>query len=252
MRRMKVFAAAVLAAGLLAGCGSPAGEELRLAGIQALDSGDYETAITSFDQALEKSRGKVSEFELDVLKYRAEAEYLVGDYEAAAHTYDVLIQVDEEIPEYLNKRCMSYAALGELGKAQEDYNRSYSLDKEGVGLESAMLTLTAAMEATDGYESQAMEIYQQLLADGKGNAEIYNRMGVNRMETGNYAEALDYFGQGIALGDETVMPDLLFNQAVAYEYQGDFSRARELFSQYVDRYGSNEEVERELAFLETR
>ncbi len=53
-------------------------------GIDLLESGDYEGAIQAFDQALEASDGMVGNFELDILKYRAEAECGTGDYEAAA------------------------------------------------------------------------------------------------------------------------------------------------------------------------
>ena len=77
--------------------------ELRETAIQQMENGDYAAAIETFGQALEKSDGFVGEFELDVLKYRAEAEYESGDYKAAARTYDVLSQVDGEKPEYLER-----------------------------------------------------------------------------------------------------------------------------------------------------
>ena len=41
-----------------------------------------------------------SAFEIDVLKYRGEAEFLLGDYGAAAYTYDTLAKVDKPRAEY--------------------------------------------------------------------------------------------------------------------------------------------------------
>lgn len=76
-------------------------------GIDLLEAGDYEGAIQAFDQALEASDGMVGNFELDILKYRAEAECGTGDYEAAANTYAVLNQVDGERPEYLGRKLPS-------------------------------------------------------------------------------------------------------------------------------------------------
>lgn len=38
------------------------------------------------------------------------------------------------------------------------------------------------------------------------------------------------------------MPDLIYNQAVAYEYKGDFDKARELMEQYVAGNSSDEEA----------
>ena len=227
-------------------------EDYRLAGIEALNAGDYEAAISAFDASLEESRGKVGDFQLDVLKYRAEAEYFIEDYQAAAHTYDVLIQVDDELPEYLIRRSMSYAAMGEIDLASADYKRAKELDPQAVDLNHAMLALTAAMEEADGYENQALELYEQAIANGWENAEIYNRMGKNQMDAGNYEKALDCFQKGLAFSDEAVTQDLLFNQAVTYEYMGQFDTARDLFDRYIEQYGDDEAAKRELEFLKTR
>ncbi len=104
---------------LMTGCGAKTKEklELRNAGIDKLNAGDYHGAIESFDQALERSKKVVGEFELDVLKYRADAETGAEDYEAAAHTYEVLCQVEEEKPEYLYRLCMLYERMEALDKA---------------------------------------------------------------------------------------------------------------------------------------
>ena len=48
------------------------------------------------------------------------------------------------------------------------------------------------------------------------------------------------------------MPDLIYNQAVAYEYKGDFDKARELMEQYVAGNSSDEEAARELEFRKSR
>ena len=94
--------AASAAALLLTGCGdSEKAREARMAGIEQMNQENYEDAIASFDKALDEADGIVGPFELDVLKYRAEAEYLTEDYRAAAHTYDILADVDGEKREYL-------------------------------------------------------------------------------------------------------------------------------------------------------
>ena len=48
------------------------------------------------------------------------------------------------------------------------------------------------------------------------------------------------------------MQELKFNEAVCYEYLGDFSKALELFRAYAAEYGTDEQVAHEIAFLETR
>ena len=82
MRIRLHLAALLLGVSLAAGCQGtdPAREQFRLDGIAQMEQGDYEGAIASFDEAIAHSDGRVGDFELDVLKYRGEAEYKLGDY----------------------------------------------------------------------------------------------------------------------------------------------------------------------------
>ena len=75
------LAAAVLSLGILSGCGTESKEakEARMTGIEQLNAGNYQDAIDSFGKALDESDGIVNSFELDVLKYRGEAEYKLAD-----------------------------------------------------------------------------------------------------------------------------------------------------------------------------
>ncbi len=255
MKKMyHIMAVAALCITMAVGCGK--GENrytYRDAGIEALNAGDYETAIVSFDKAVEASKGLVGAFDIDVLKYRAEAEYRVGDYKAAADTYGILIQVDEEKPEYLNLRCISRARTGDYPGALEDYHRAAELDteKKAPGRLEALLAAGTALEE-QGAAAEAMALYEAAEAEGLNGAELYNRMGLCRMSEAKYEEAAAYFGRGLAASDSAGVPELLFNQAVAYEYQGDFAKARELMEQYLANHGPDEDAERELAFLKTR
>ena len=79
----------------LTACSNKAAE-LRLQGIDLLEKGKYEEAVQKLDEALEKSNGKVSAEQYDILLYRAEAEYMMGDYDKAQKTIDILKDVDGE------------------------------------------------------------------------------------------------------------------------------------------------------------
>ena len=127
-RRAAGLAAALFLTALLAS-GCQGGKEkyaFRETGISQMDAGDYEGAIQSFEQALEHSDGFVGEFELDVLKYRAEAEYALADYAASAHTYDILVQADGERPEYLNRGCVMHALAGDTEAALACYEKAFA------------------------------------------------------------------------------------------------------------------------------
>ena len=83
---------------LLTGCGNKV-EELRLQGIDLVEKGKYEEAITTLDEAMERSRGRVGAEQYDILLYKAEAEYMLGDYDAARKIIETLREVngDQEI-----------------------------------------------------------------------------------------------------------------------------------------------------------
>lgn len=254
MRRFVIWAgAALLSASLITGCQSKSKERytFRDTGIEQLKAEDYEGAIDSFGQALELSKGMVDDFELDVLKYRAEAEYKAGDYEAAAHSYEILVNVDGEKPEYLNFRCLSLALAGKTDEALEAFTKSYAMDKQAPGSEEALLALGTALENQNRHDD-AITLYNLAAGDGIDNPEIYNRMGLCMIDDKDYDQAISYFEKGIRAGEGDALAELYFNQAVAYEYKGEFSKALELFERYNSTYGPNEQADREIAFLKTR
>ena len=85
---------------LLTGCGNRV-EELRLQGIDLVEKGKYEEAITTLDEAMERSRGRVGAEQYDILLYKAEAEYMLGDYDAARKIIETLREVNGDQEVYL-------------------------------------------------------------------------------------------------------------------------------------------------------
>jgi len=174
-------------------------------GIELLDKGSYEEAVARLDEALEWSKGKIGDFETNVLLYRADAEYRLKSYDAALNTYQLLCESDEENREYKKGAAQCMVQKG-------DYDGALAL---GV---------------IDGY--------------------IYNLKAVEKIRDGAYDEALELIAKGKAAGDAGQA--LAFNEAVAWENKGDFAQALKLFEAYAAQYGTDENVERELAFLRSR
>ena len=85
---------------LLTGCGNRV-EELRLQGIDLVEKGKYEEAITTLDEAMERSKGRVGAEQYDILLYKAEAEYMLGDYDAARKIIETLREVNGDQEVYL-------------------------------------------------------------------------------------------------------------------------------------------------------
>ena len=245
----------LLGAGI-SGCGVGNGakrQELRLQAIEQMDSGDYSGAISVLDEALDLGKGSVGAFEIDILQYRAEAEFRAEDYAAAAHTYDVLLQVDEERPEYIRLRCISSIRSGDVDAALEDFQNLYSQtgeeDPEAMGQLAADVGM--ALESA-GRTQEALEIYSQAQADGLANSIIYNRIGLCRMAKEAYIQAEAAFAAGLECPDKTVEADLMFNRAVALEYQGEYQQALAAFEEYTARFGQDDKAQHEIDFLRTR
>lgn len=256
-RRAAAFlGASLLSLAFLAGCGAdPAREQYRLDGISQLDQGDFESAIQSFDQAIAHSDGRVGEFELDVLKYRAEAEYKAEDYAAAVHTYDVLLEAGEKEADLYYLRCISLAAQGKAEEARTDFDEAGKLDGEPVSpLADDALTALGRAYQTAGDPDQARELFDLALASGSDDPQLYNSLGLALLEGGQAAEAADYFRKGMELaqpGSETYGV-MMRNRGAALEQAGEFAQALEVFRQYEASGFQDPEVEREIRFLETR
>lgn len=174
------IASALLIAGmlfLLTGCGHVT-EEMKAGkenGINLMENGDYEGAVAEFDSLIDQTK-HVSSFEIDVLKYRGEAEFMLGDYGAAAYTYDTLVKVDKPRAEYYYLGAVSLANSGDMEGAENRLESGTKADEKhaAAGYAEAMEALGAAY-MTAGDETKADEIYQTLVEEGFSSTEVYNR-----------------------------------------------------------------------------
>ena len=287
--------------------------QFRAEGIEKLEAGDYAGALGAFDTALEKSSKKSERFNSDVLRYRAETEYRLKDYAAAIHTYDLLLEMDKDTPEYLYAQSLCHAQTGDTDSAIQCYQAAVDREdkeKPGAGKKEALLAVgNACVDA--GEHEKAMAFYDEAIKDGMEDGQIHNQMGICKMAGGDYQGALDSFNKGYetlvtshSLGsgagisqaaqamadggsggggqadkeaagrgsadknggaeaggntgsdadgsDLALLKELTYNRAAAYEYLHQYKAALDLFQEFVDVFGANEDAEHEIAFLKTR
>lgn len=272
-RRMRLWGAlAAFSILVLAACSGKGKEreELRMAGIAKMDAGDYAGAAQDFEAAIQASSGRVGSFEIDVLKYRAEAEYKLGDYQAAAHTYDVLLEVDKEEPEYLYRAAFAKALSGDAAGALDNYLAGVEQEKKkpiesGFGRQDVLAVVgEACVDA--GLSQEADALYDQAIKDGVAGPAVFNEMGLafiesaKAMEEGDeqnaeFERAVEYFRQAAQAGTDKNDPAVKaarFNEAVVYELQRRYTRALETFQAYVADYGADDAAQKEILFLQTR
>lgn len=205
------LAAAVLSLGILSGCGAESKEakEARMTGIEQLNAGNYQDAIDSFGKALDESDGIVNSFELDVLKYRGEAEYKLADYKAAAQTYGILgggRRRKSGIPLIIKWHRRQQPDRAEdaekvLQAAEEKAKNSKKSSAEAPGVSLAFTALASA--ARDAGDSElAAQYCNQAIERGVSGPEIYNQLAISEMEAGDYESAMSHYEEAAFAGGQ--------------------------------------------------
>ncbi len=163
----------------------------------------------------------------------------VGDFTAA------LRFADQDGQAYL-ARAQSYASLGNLPEAIEDFDRTIELgepDDPAIAdrqLATALLGRANACHRLRQYEASVRD-FSALIASGTDDPEIYVKRGMGLENLGRHQEAIADFDEAIALDDRWSVA--YNNRGVSYlalekfsDAQRDFTAAIELDNAYADAY----------------
>ncbi|MBR5968758.1 MAG: tetratricopeptide repeat protein [Lachnospiraceae bacterium] len=240
--------------------------------------GAYEEAVTVYDHVL-----ALRPSDAETLYERGEAKLKLDRLTDATADFDAAVRLQNRDMDLRIRIYLAYAeagyedagksvlqeALNSFGNAMSYYEKgkaAYYLGNNAEAqslLEKAltssrgeeraqtvlMLGLTGERQGDFGY---AVDVYTDYLENETQDARILNRRGICRMEQGDYRLAIADFEQGKALQDAEAYRALARNEITAYEYLGDFSKARKLMEEYMQRFPDDEEAAREHAFLSTR
>ena len=175
-------------------------------------------------------------------------------------------------------------AAGVAGKAgikameEEDYKEAVTQFTQAASTAEAKGKKEDAAEAYRGlgmayYElkeyDKVLESMQKALDDGvQRTAELYNIMGVSAMKQEDYESALKYFDEGISYAQSKdavnaskskkevdyseLIQEMRYNQIVCYEKQENWEEAKNAANEYIADYPNDENIEKEVEFLETR
>ncbi|MCM1388233.1 MAG: tetratricopeptide repeat protein [Bacillus sp. (in: Bacteria)] len=237
-------------------------------------NGQTQDALHSYDAIL-ALRPK----EIEAYYLRGYVKLCNGDYESAkedfdrtisldAQNYDRLLQIyvalvdngyKEAGKEYLqqviadNEKSISNYDLGRIYYYLEDYeNAKNYLSQVKISSDyEASLYLGRTYEALGDY-NYASSIYNDYTLNDQSKAEIYNQLGLCRMQMGEYELALMAFQSAMNIEGNEMMQTLKFNEIVAYEYMEEYKTAAALMSDYLKSYPDDEAAQRENQFLKTR
>ncbi len=142
---------------------------------------------------------QMAEMRADILVARKE-------YAMAATAYEKILATDPKDAPLLNKIGMAYQQLGDDGKAEKFYKRSWKADKR---FASAMNNL-GTVEYGKRHYKNAVKDYRRALAVGTDRATIYSNLGYAYCGRKQYYRATAAFEKALAI-DPTI-----------FSHRGDF------------------------------
>lgn len=205
--------------------------------------------------------------------------WITKDYERAKADFDTAIALGKDdynqlIDIYLVLERHGYKEIGQEylqtaleseAKSMTDYQRGrmyfYLADYENArnylekarkgGEAEAVLMLGQTYEELGDY-NYAISVYDSFIEDNQTNAEVYNRLGLCKMEQKAYEDALRAFQAGMQVENNDMLQTLKFNEIVTYEKLGEYKQAAVLMDNYLATYPDDEVAQREYIFLQTR
>ena len=237
-------------------------------------NGQTQEALQSYDAIL-ALRPK----EIEAYYLRGYVKLCGGNFESAKEDFDKTISLDpqnydrliqiynalvdngyrEVGKEYLqqviadNEKSISNYDLGRIYYYLEDYEsaKNYLSQVKISSDYEASLYLGRTYEALGDY-NYASSIYNDYTLNDQSKAEIYNQLGLCRMQMKEYELALMAFQSAMNIEGNEMMQTLKFNEIIAYEYMKEYKTAAALMSDYLKTYPDDEAAQRENLFLKTR
>lgn len=209
-----------------------------LRGKVRLEMGRYEEAMEDFDKAI-SLEPKDYDMLLEIYKVLENEGY--GE---AGRGY--LERALEEDKKSMTKtqQGMMYYFMGEYETARQILEKEKNTGKQAV----TYLGMTYEKLGDFNY---ACSLYNNYLLT-EPDAEIYNQLGLCKLQMEEYEAALTAFQEGMKQENCPCLQSLKFNEIVAYEYLGEFQKATVLMDSYLLTYPDDEEAKREQQFLKTR
>lgn len=206
-------------------------------GLALIEQGNYRLAREKFSQA-QQYEDKITRYfsadslEEDLYKYTAICDFRIGEIDAAASIYDMLLRIHPKDPSLMESRATVYAAQGQLEEAAEMFDMAIAIDpKDYTRVYTAAMTLREYGDSETG-----TRYFEELLTEHADEIDDLTR-GQALCFLGKYKEAADIL-------DSVEEPDMQmsFLLAGAREYSGQHEEALALLEQYTEEIGTSPEM----------
>lgn len=215
----------------------------RKIGIRSMEQGNYKEAVDSFQKALDQSKGKIRNLELDICMNKAEALYQNGQPEDAIAVCDAVLDYNDKYANAYYLRGNIYLQEGNVQQALSDYELAAKHADADYGIYIQLYeNLSRAGRAEDGvkYLNQAMEL------KGKGRGYLASRGYIYFLQ-GDYASAKDELTQAVAIEKKEGEDDKAeLYLAQTYDQLGDQNEAAKYYELYAKDHADDAVVLEEL------
>lgn len=200
----------------------------------------HDKAITDFNTALELDKENY-DLRIEIAGQLSEAGY---DSEGKQYLSDFLQAREDKLSEFDIGRIYYY--LQDYENAKVYFEKARDDDNQDI-----ILFLGKTYEKLGDF-NYAVSTYQNYLSKHQEAAEIYNQLGLCKLQSGDYEGACVAFSSAQAIENNGMERILEYNEIVATEYSGNFKQASVLMEAYCKKYPDDEAAKRENMFLKTR
>lgn len=220
----------ILVSTTLTGCQSSKARQLetqyRLEGIKKIESGAYANAIDDFNKALKQAKGTIDDEELDITYYKAQAQILANDTNAALKTYKALISYDKKNEKAYYLRGKLYLALSKQTEAEHDFTKAVKVSKKNYDLNFQIYSdLNKA-----GFTEDAKGYLTSITKFSGSDAKDYAMRGKAFLLLQKYDKAKTQLQKAI----DKKSKEAQVYMARLYQEQGDTKEAQKLYESYVN------------------
>lgn len=223
-----------------------------------LESGNYQDAITLYNQAIE-----LDDSNYEVFYNRGIAYYQEGEFDRAIGSCQEAVNLNKSYA--LAHMCLgdSYSKKGDYQSAYSEYTETINKDSDNVeayakrgfiaylqfedytqAISDFTKVLDINPDATTilkyrGYAYLNLEQYENAISDftqyidSTGDSTMYYALGDIYYNNSDYRNAIEAYSNGLALSDETIPEAYLF-MAISYEEIGRVEEAIQSYNKYLD------------------
>lgn len=211
-----------------------------LRGTDYLIVGEHDAAVEDFDKALQLDENNY-DLRIEIAGRLSDNFY---EEEGKKYLQNFLVEKEKKLTSYDKGRIYYY--MGEYEQAKGFLDDARDDDDQ-----NTVLFLGKTYEKLGDYY-YATSVYDSFLNRHPESAVIYNELGVCKLKAGEYEAAKEAFASGRNIENNGIEQTLLYNEIIACEYTGDFTKAKSLMSTYISKYPDDAEAAKENVFLATR